>query len=230
MAGARRSPGSPKGSELPRRRLRRRRTDGASAPGRASPSTAMVLTTAQAFCAWDGGRLPTEAKYLAKARPVGGLPAPRKARRLRGRRADMGRFRRRIRAGDPAATDRPHRGGDGCFDGGRRSRHPSRPVPESAPEQNGPRGKAIDFRWNLQFGVRDSKPGWRVRQGARSCETSLSRGHRRWRWGDLGGARRSLGPRMGPRLGPGWNRPSGRRSRWRSMRGISRQPRGSWRC
>lgn len=44
------------------------------------PVNCIDWNTAMAFCAWDGGRLPTEAEYeyIAVHRAVGGLPSPRR--------------------------------------------------------------------------------------------------------------------------------------------------------
>jgi formylglycine-generating enzyme required for sulfatase activity len=44
------------------------------------PLVCVDVATAQCFCVWDGGRLPTESEweFLAKARPIDGLPSPRR--------------------------------------------------------------------------------------------------------------------------------------------------------
>lgn len=46
----------------------------------AHPVNCIDWATAQAFCVWDGGRLPTEAEleYLSRYRPVTGYPSPRR--------------------------------------------------------------------------------------------------------------------------------------------------------
>jgi formylglycine-generating enzyme required for sulfatase activity len=53
----------------------------ATAPSReVHPINCVDWSTAMAFCAWDGARLPTEAEFefLSRARPVSGLPVPRR--------------------------------------------------------------------------------------------------------------------------------------------------------
>ncbi len=46
----------------------------------AHPINCVDWATAQSFCVWDGGRLPTEAEfeYVSRIRPVAGYPSPRR--------------------------------------------------------------------------------------------------------------------------------------------------------